>query len=107
MTDLAPTATVTLHPGAAPAPPDAATLVGFARLEAKLDVALAHQGAAIESQGARITSQEAVGADHESRLRRLEERRTIEPKELWGAVVGAAGLVLTVVTLWNALVPSA
>jgi hypothetical protein len=76
--------------------PDDSTLVVLTRLEAKVDVALAHHGASIDAHRREID-------DHEGRLRRLEERRTISPRELWGAVGSGAAFVLVVVNLWNAL----
>lgn len=38
--------------------------------------------------------------DHETRMRRLEERRTITPRELWGVVSGAAGIAIAIVALF-------
>lgn len=79
---------------------DAAVLVAFARLEAKVDVALAQHGARIEAHASdiadherRIRSVEArplapdlSGLDH--RVRSLESRPTVSPRTLWAVVMG-------------------
>lgn len=66
-------------------PESSSVPVMFARLEAKLDVALAQQGAAIDDHDKAID-------DHETRLRLVEARPTVSPRALWSAVAGAAGL---------------
>lgn len=63
--------------------------VTLARLEGKVDVALAQHGAAIASHEREI-------ADHETRIRAVEAKPTVSPKTLWSAIVGAAGVLAAV-----------
>ena len=60
------------------------------RLEAKVDVALTQHAARIDGHASEL-------ADHETRLREVEQRKTVSPTGLWTAVVGgisgAAALV--------------
>lgn len=65
------------------------TLIGMARLEAKLDVAIAHQGAKIETHGTAID-------DHEVRIRAQEQKPTVSPMGLWSVVVGAISVFAAV-----------
>lgn len=84
----------------------------IARMEAKLDVALAQHGARLESHGRTLQDHEARlravegnrGADpddvldHESRLRAVEARKTVSPGVLWATVasiITAAGVILS------------
>lgn len=60
--------------------------VMIARLEGKVDVALAQHGATISIHDADI-------ADHETRLRVVEAKSTVSARQLWGAVCSAAGLI--------------
>lgn len=68
------------------------TLVALTRLEAKVDVALTQHGADLKAQGRDI-------ADHEERLRVVEQRPYVAPKTLWSAVVGGGGLVVAILSL--------
>lgn len=94
-------------------PPDnSEVLVAIARLDGKLDLALAEIGAlkaADADHEVRIRSIEAKPVPDEetdSRLRRLEERRTVSPGQLWTGLLGVAGLLLTILTIadrWSTL----
>lgn len=66
-------------------PADVQVQVGFARLEAKLDVALAQHGAKLDEHGRRI-------ADTEERLRAVEARPVVSPRSVWAAVATLGGL---------------
>lgn len=87
-------------------------LVAIARLDGKLDLALAETAAL-----------KAADADHELRLRviedkpipdektdkrlsALEERRTVSPMQLWGGLVGVLTVVvagLTIAEKWSVI----
>lgn len=68
-------------------PPEKSDLyVCLARLEAKLDVAIAQQGAKIEQV-------DAVTSDHEERLRSVEQRDCVSTRALWSAVIGVSTVV--------------
>lgn len=82
-------------------------LVAIARLDGKLDLALA-ETAALKAADAdhevRIRSIEAKPVpdeDTDKRLKTLEERRTVSPGQLWTGLLGVAGLILTVLTIVN------
>lgn len=60
---------------------DRDVFVTLARLEAKVDVAIARQGAQIEAHDADID-------DHEARIRALENQPHIKPFTLWTALIG-------------------
>ncbi|WP_193596061.1 hypothetical protein [Microbacterium sp. YJN-G] len=87
-------------------------LVAIARLDGKLDLALA-ETAALKATDAdhegRIRTIEAKPVPDEEtdkRLSKLEERRTVSPGQLWTGLLGVAGLILTVLTIadrWSAL----
>lgn len=64
------------------------------RLEAKVDVALAHQAA-------ELSAVLKSNADHETRLREIEKRPTVSPRVLWASVCSGAGLVFGAVTIVN------
>lgn len=66
--------------------------VTLLRLEAKVDVALAQQGAAIANQATTI-------ADHETRIRTVEAKPTVSPRALWSGVCGSAGLLAVILPL--------
>ena len=78
--------------------------VAFARMEAKLDVALAQHGAKLEQHGSEIGSlredlKEAI-ARHDAdnnvmdiRVRAVEATPTVTPRTLGAVVVGAAGVL--------------
>jgi hypothetical protein len=70
-------------------PTEASLLVAFTRMETKVDVVLTQHGAKLE--------------DHETRLRVVEDRRTVSPAALWTAVTTGAGLVFGAVTLFSNL----
>lgn len=59
--------------------------VMIARLEGKVDAALAQQGAVIANHDDDIK-------DHEKRLRAVEDRSTVTWKQLWAAVGSAAAV---------------
>jgi hypothetical protein len=75
-----------------PAGPDTAVQVVLARLEGKVDVALAQHGAKLDSHAAEIL-------DHETRLRAVEQKPTVSPATLWTVVLGAGGLLATAAPL--------
>lgn len=66
--------------------------VTLARLEGKVDVAIAQQGAAIANQATTI-------ADHETRIRTVEAKPTVSPRALWSGVCGSAGLLAVILPL--------
>lgn len=81
--------------------------VMFARLEAKLDVALAQHGAKLEQHGQEIAELRATVrkvedrpvaspdgmVDHEQRLRQIEATPTVSPRALWTALASGAGVI--------------
>jgi len=78
-------------PPVEPADPQTALLVALARLEAKVDLVIGEHTTKI--------------ADHENRIRTVEQKSTVSPLGLWTAVLGALGGAGVLVTLWNALTP--
>lgn len=62
-------------------------IILLTRLEAKVDIALAQHGAAIEEL-------KRADADKETRLRFLEQLPRLSARVLWGAVATAVGLLL-------------
>jgi len=95
---------------ATPTGTDASLLVAFTRMETKVDVVLTQHGAKLE--------------DHETRLRRVEDRRvadpnrvdsiereldevaarpTVSPRALWTGLVGASGVVIGALTFVDKL----
>lgn len=78
-------------------PDDESLQVTLARLEGKVDAALAHQGARVDAHADDI-------ADHEARLRVQEARRTVSPLQLWTAFVSAVGAASAVVILIATLI---
>jgi hypothetical protein len=44
--------------------------------------------------------------DHEARLRKLEDRRTVSPRDLWVGITGAIAAGAGLATLIRALIPS-
>lgn len=75
---------------------EAALLIAFTRMEAKVDVALAQHGADIKAQGTQVV-------DHEARIRKLELTPTVSPRVLWTSVVSGAGIVLAALPLLQQL----
>jgi len=87
--------------------------VMFARLEAKLDVALAQHGAKIEQHGQEISelrtllrkmedrpvAQPEGLLDHEQRLRVMEGRPFVSPRQLWATFASAAGIAIATMPL--------
>lgn len=71
-------------------------ILWLARLEAKVDVALAQHGAAIEEL-------KRADADKETRIRFLEQLPRLSAKALWAAVATAAGLLLAGVPVLDRL----
>jgi hypothetical protein len=80
-------------------------LVAFAKLEGKVDLTLAEMNALKstdsdhESRLRHIESKPQPDPDTEQRLKVLEERRTISPAQLWGAVLGIGGLLGSIGTI--------
>jgi len=80
-------------------------LVAIAKLDGKLDLALA-ETAALKNTDAdhelRIRTVEARPVPDEEtdkRIKVLEERRTVSPAQLWTGLVGVLGLVVLVMTI--------
>lgn len=78
---------------------DQALLVAFARLEGKVDLTLA-EITALKGTDAdhehRLRNIEAApipDPDTESRIRRLEDRRTISPGQLWAGLLGVVTVI--------------
>ena len=84
---------------------DNTLLIAFARLEGKVDLTLAE-----------ITALKTTGADHETRIRsieqkpepdpdtakrlnELESRRTVSPGQLWAGLLGVVALLGSVVAI--------
>jgi hypothetical protein len=67
--------------------------VMFARLEAKLDVALAQHGATLDKHAEDIAEVRKVQDDHEKRHRACETRTVITPKMFLGTLGGLAAVV--------------
>jgi hypothetical protein len=92
-------------------------LISLARLEAKLDVALAQHGAKLdqltrctedhEDRLRKVEDRPVVAAedvlDHETRLRELERTPTVSPRTLWTVGIGAVGAVTALVPLLERL----
>ena len=92
------TATV---PGPRSGPDTDSVPVMLARLEGKVDVALAQQGAKLDGHAAEI-------ADHESRLRAVEAKPTVSPRTLWtviGSVIAAFATISPLLERLYALHP--
>ena len=66
------------------------------RLEAKVDVALAQHGARLDNHTADL-------ADHETRIREVEQRKTVSPTALWTAVLGGLSGAGVLVAIFNTL----
>lgn len=87
-------------------------LVAIARLDGKLDLALA-ETAALKAADAdhevrlrSIEQQPIPDPETEGRLKTLEDRRTVSPAQLWTGLLGVAGLLLTGLTIidrWSAI----
>lgn len=91
-----------------PSPAD--VRIWFARLEAKLDVALAQHGAKIEEHGRQIGELQAHVSrlddrpvatvegllDHEQRIRELAARPYVAPRHLWAALGASAAAIAAV-----------
>ena len=67
-------------------------LVLLARLEGKLDAALA---------GAEMLKE--TSSDHETRIRVLESKQTVTPKFLWSSLIGGITLMLMLLNLFDYL----
>lgn len=83
-----------MTPNSPDLPQEAAVLVALARLEGKVDAALAQHGQ-------RLDDTQSDVHDHEKRLRELEGRSTVSPRQLWATtasvvlVIAAASPFLT------------
>ena len=80
-------------------PGDALVPVWAVRLEAKVDVILAQHEARIDNHAAELD-------DHERRIREVEQRKTVSPAALWGAVVGGVGAAAALVGMIAQVLPS-
>ena len=75
---------------------DSEIRVSFARMEAKLDVALAQHGAKLEQHGSDITILREDGKERDIRLLNLERTPTVTPRALAGtafAIIAAVGTI--------------
>lgn len=70
--------------------------VTLARLEGKVDAALAQQGVTIAGHAADI-------ADHETRLRAVEVKPTVSPRQLWTVIGSAVAVFATLSPLLERL----
>lgn len=88
----------------APVPADLGDVrVWFARLEAKLDVALATHGARLEQHGRDISQLCHDVEGHDSRLRELETRPVVSPKAVWTAIGTLAACVAVLLPVLDRL----
>lgn len=62
--------------------------VALARMEGKLDVALATHAGRLDNHGEKIAANERELADQDKRIRALEILPTVSPKQLGAAVLG-------------------
>lgn len=67
---------------------EVAVLVALARLEGKLDTALAQHGARLDEHATAVT-------DHELRLRTLEATSTVSPRQLWITLASAVAVFVS------------
>lgn len=72
---------------------DSTVPVMFARLEAKLDVALAQHGAKLDKHDEDLRTVNGRVDDHENRIRTGEARTVVTPKMLLGVLGTLAALV--------------
>jgi len=74
---------------------DSATtvLIMLARVEGKLDVVAAQHGAQLTEHTRRIDDQERRSDGLDDRVRALEIRPTVSPRQMLGAAVGVAAIV--------------
>lgn len=84
------TASVTVTPVTSP---DTETRVVLARLEAKVDVAIAHQGAKIDAHDRDIADLRDDRKATDDRLLALERMPTVSPKQLGATVLGVIGAI--------------
>lgn len=98
-------------------PPEVAVQVFAARIEAKLDVALAQHGAKLDEHGRRLADVEirvraiesrprvepAEVDDLDGRLRAVESRPVVTPRAVWGAVATLGGIVGVALTIADRL----
>lgn len=98
-------------------PPEVAVQVWTARIEAKLDVALAQHGAKLDEHARRLDETDkrvrsveerqcvdpADVTDHEARLRVIEQRPAVTPASVWKAVGTVGGLVAVALTVADKL----
>lgn len=86
---------------------------GMARLEGKLDTGMAKLEGALNTLTQAVESGNAARVaeaanlrkdvdDHETRIRTLEDRRTITPLGLWSVVLGAIAAVAAIAGIINA-----
>lgn len=64
--------------------------VMLARLEGKVDAALAGQGATVSEHGRRITESEARADAFDARLRAVEQRPTVSPRAMLAGLASVA-----------------
>ena len=86
---------------------DTTILVAFARLEGKVELALAELGAlkvtdADHENRIRVIEQQPIpDTDTDKRIRALEDRRTISPGQLWFGLVGVLGVGASLLAIVN------
>ena len=86
---------------------ETAVLVAFARLEGKVELALAELAilkgtdADHENRLRQIEQQTIPDSVTDKRIRALEDRRTISPGQLWFGLVGVLGLGATILIIVN------
>lgn len=87
-----------------PASTEAALLIAFTRMEAKVDVALAQHGADLKAHADDLTDHETrlrnlearptCDAGLEDRLRAVEQKPTVSPRALGAVVTSVVGILL-------------
>ncbi len=92
------------------APDDGDFRIWFARLEAKLDVALAHQGAKLDDVERRIERMEQAPCPHDEevkelkqQVRVLEGRPSISWRQILSSLGGTAALIVASLTILDRL----
>ena len=93
-----------------PAPDDGDFRIWFARLEAKLDVALAHQGAKLDDMERRVerlesapSASEAEVREIKTRVRALELRPSVSWRQVLTTLGGTAALIVSVLAILDRL----
>lgn len=71
----------------------ASLLIMMARLEGKVDVALAQQGAKTDEHGRRLDALETQRDADDARLRAVEQKATVTPRAMLAALAAFAAIV--------------